>query len=161
MNRSPIARLLIVDDETALMTALCNTLTTEGYAATGFTSARAALAKLREEQFDLLLTERDLFEIDHCMAGAFLAQDWDFPDELAAAIAAHHDEPSSVGDLDSLIQVSWRLADTLGYAAFSPKRDWSWKELMELVPRSTAAWFGRSPEAAKAEIDQRLASVPQ
>jgi signal transduction histidine kinase/FixJ family two-component response regulator len=51
------ARLLIVDDEEALMTALCNTLTVEGYAATGFTSARAALAQLRERQFDLLLTD--------------------------------------------------------------------------------------------------------
>src|ERR1017187_4934802 len=43
--------------------------------------------------FDLLGTEQDLFEIDHCLAGAYLAQDWDFPDELAAAIATHHDEP--------------------------------------------------------------------
>ena len=32
--------------------------------------------------FDLLNTERDLFEIDHCAAGAYLAQDWGFPDEL-------------------------------------------------------------------------------
>jgi putative nucleotidyltransferase with HDIG domain len=112
--------------------------------------------------FDLLRTEQDLFEIDHCMAGAFLAQDWDFPDELAAAIAAHHDEPfSRVSDLDCLVQVSWRLADTLGYAAFSPKKDWGWEELMEFVPNSSSAWFGTSPEAAKAEIDERLASVPQ
>ena len=44
--------------------------------------------------FDLLGTERDLFEIDHCAAGAYLAQDWDFPDEIAAAIATHHDEPA-------------------------------------------------------------------
>jgi len=33
------ARLLIVDDEEALMTALCNTLRTEGYAVTGTTSS--------------------------------------------------------------------------------------------------------------------------
>jgi hypothetical protein len=112
--------------------------------------------------FDLLRTEQDLFEIDHCMAGSYLAQDWDFPDELAAAIAAHHDDPySRVSDLDSMVQVSWRLADTLGYAAFSPKREWSWEELMELIPNSGSAWFGGSPEAAKAEIDERLAGMPQ
>ena len=112
--------------------------------------------------FDLLRTEQDLFEIDHCMAGAFLAQDWDFPDELAAAIAAHHDEPLGlVNDLDSLVQVSWRLADTLGYAAFSPKKDWTWEQIMEFIPRSAAAWFGGSAKAAKEEIDQRLAGVPQ
>src|SRR5271169_2779180 len=61
--------------------------------------------------FDLLETERDLFEIDHCLAGAYLAQDWGFPDELAAAIATHHNEPvPGAISLDNLIKVSWRLA---------------------------------------------------
>jgi signal transduction histidine kinase/FixJ family two-component response regulator len=64
VNRSPVARLLIVDDEAALMTALCNTLEIEGYAATGFTSAREALAKLHERQFDLLLTDLMMPEMD-------------------------------------------------------------------------------------------------
>lgn len=112
--------------------------------------------------FDLLQTELDLFEIDHCTAGAYLAQDWDFPEELSTAIAAHHDEPySRVCSLDSLVQVSWRLADTLGYAAFSPKKAWSWEELLEFVPNGASAWFGESPEAARQEIDERLALVPQ
>jgi signal transduction histidine kinase/FixJ family two-component response regulator len=59
-----LARLLIVDDEEALMTALCNTLKVEGYAVTGFTSAKAALAQLRERQFDLLLTDLMMPEMD-------------------------------------------------------------------------------------------------
>jgi signal transduction histidine kinase len=46
------------------MTALCNTLEMEGYAATGFTSAREALAKLHERQFDLLLTDLMMPEMD-------------------------------------------------------------------------------------------------
>jgi signal transduction histidine kinase/CheY-like chemotaxis protein len=64
MTRSPVARLLIVDDESALMTALCNTLELEGYATTGFTSARQALEKLGERQFDLLLTDLMMPEMD-------------------------------------------------------------------------------------------------
>ncbi len=64
MTRSPVARLLIVDDEAALMTALCNTLELEGYATTGFTSARQALEKLGERQFDLLLTDLMMPEMD-------------------------------------------------------------------------------------------------
>jgi len=64
MSPTPLARLLIVDDEEALMTALCNTLEIEGYAVTGFTSAREALAKLRERQFDLLLTDLMMPEMD-------------------------------------------------------------------------------------------------
>lgn len=58
------ARLLIVDDEKALMDALCNTLKAEGYATTGFTSAREALAQLHQRQFDLLLTDLSMPEMD-------------------------------------------------------------------------------------------------
>ena len=58
------ARLLIVDDEEALMTALCKTLEAEGYAVTGFSSARQALEQLRQSQFDLLLTDLNMPEMD-------------------------------------------------------------------------------------------------
>jgi HD-like signal output (HDOD) protein len=110
--------------------------------------------------FDLLETERDLFDIDHCAAGAYLAQDWDFPDELAAALAVHHDEPvSGELSLDNLIKVSWRLSDTLGYAAFSPDKAWPYEDLIAFVPNAKSSWLGESPEAAKAEIDARLASA--
>jgi putative nucleotidyltransferase with HDIG domain len=110
--------------------------------------------------FDLLQTERDLFEIDHCAAGAYLAQDWNFPDELAAALAVHHDEPvRGESSLDNLIKVSWRLSDTLGYAAFSPDKEWAYEELIGFIPNAKSSWLGESPEAAKAEIDIRLASA--
>jgi len=95
MNRSPIARLLIVDDETALMTALCNTLTTEGYAATGFTSARAALAKLREEQFDLLLTDLMMPEMDGI---ALLRAAQEIDRDLAGIVMTGH------GTIDTAVQ---------------------------------------------------------
>jgi putative nucleotidyltransferase with HDIG domain len=111
--------------------------------------------------FDLLETERDLFEIDHCAAGAYLAQDWDFPDEIAAAIATHHDEPVAGGrDLYTLTQVSWRLADTLGFTAFSPDQLWPWEVLLAFIPNVRSSWLGESEDAAKAELTARLASVP-
>jgi putative nucleotidyltransferase with HDIG domain len=111
--------------------------------------------------FDLLQTERDLFEIDHCAAGAYLAQDWDFPDELAAAIAVHHDEPvPGEVSLDNLVKVSWRLSDALGFAAFSPDHPWTYEELIAFVPNAGTSWLGESAEAAKQELDARLAAAP-
>lgn len=56
-NPSPHARLLIVDDEVAQLRALCDTLEMEGYFTTGFTSARDALAVVGVQQFDLVLTD--------------------------------------------------------------------------------------------------------
>lgn len=110
--------------------------------------------------FDLLRTERDLFEIDHCAAGAYLAQDWDFPDELAAAIATHHDHPvPGEISLDNFIKVSWRLADALGYAAFSPDKLWTWEELIAFLPGAKSSWLGESPESAKTKLDALLATA--
>ena len=58
------ARLLIVDDESAQMRALCDTLVLEGYATHGFNSAQQALKELRPGQFDLLLTDLMMPEMD-------------------------------------------------------------------------------------------------
>jgi HD-like signal output (HDOD) protein len=111
--------------------------------------------------FNLLQTERDLFDIDHSLAGCYLAQDWNFPDELAAAIAVHHDEPvPGELSLDNLIKVSWRLSDTLGFAAFSPDKVWAYEELMAFLPHSGSSWLGESAETAQAELKTRLAAAP-
>jgi two-component system sensor histidine kinase/response regulator len=59
-----VARLLIVDDEVAQMRALCDTLGLEGYATRGFNSARLALAALHPGEFDLLLTDLMMPEMD-------------------------------------------------------------------------------------------------
>jgi signal transduction histidine kinase len=64
MSALPAARLLIVDDEAAQMRALCDTLEQEGYRTHGFTSGREALTALREQPFDLLLTDLMMPEID-------------------------------------------------------------------------------------------------
>jgi two-component system sensor histidine kinase/response regulator len=57
MPDTPSARILIVDDEAALMKALCATLRDRGYETTGVNSGQAALAALRDAKFELLLTD--------------------------------------------------------------------------------------------------------
>jgi signal transduction histidine kinase len=60
----PAARILIVDDEAPQMQALCHTLGDHGYVTTGFTSARQALDCLQKQEFDLLLTDLMMPEMD-------------------------------------------------------------------------------------------------
>lgn len=57
-------RILIVDDEAALMKALCETLSHEGYTTTGFASATEALALLREDEFEVILTDLKMPEMN-------------------------------------------------------------------------------------------------
>ncbi|MGH9816745.1 MAG: sensor histidine kinase [Candidatus Acidiferrales bacterium] len=64
MDATPQPRLLIVDDEATQMTALCDTLEDQGYVTTGFTSAKEALAALRGQRFDLVLTDLMMPEMD-------------------------------------------------------------------------------------------------
>jgi len=64
MNSSAQARLLVVDDEAPHLKALCDTLTSQGYTVTGFTSAREALAALHGRSFDLVLTDLMMPEMD-------------------------------------------------------------------------------------------------
>ena len=61
---TPSARLLIVDDEVPQMKALCDTLGDQGYATFGFSAAATALAALRREKFDLVLTDLMMPEMD-------------------------------------------------------------------------------------------------
>lgn len=64
MSSAAPDRLLIVDDETAQVRALCHTLELEGYATRGFDSPQRALAELRPGQFDLLLTDLMMPDMD-------------------------------------------------------------------------------------------------
>lgn len=61
---APAARLLIVDDEAAQLTALCDILGQEGYVTRGFSGGREAIAALREEPYDALLTDLMMPQID-------------------------------------------------------------------------------------------------
>jgi signal transduction histidine kinase len=63
MTPTVLGRLLIVDDESDLLAALCRILRAEGYTATGVTSASEAIATIREAAaapgvgFDVLITD--------------------------------------------------------------------------------------------------------
>jgi two-component system, sensor histidine kinase and response regulator len=82
-----IAKLLIVDDEVAQMTALCHTLQDEGYTTIGFSSSRAALTAMRDQEFDILLTDLMMPSIDG-IALLSAAQEID-PDLVCVVMTGH------------------------------------------------------------------------
>jgi signal transduction histidine kinase len=57
MVTAPLASLLIVDDESNHLTALCRTLSQQGYLTVGVASGEEALAEIGRQSFDLLLTD--------------------------------------------------------------------------------------------------------
>jgi HD-like signal output (HDOD) protein len=114
----------------------------------------------QEYGFDLIRTERDLFEIDHCGAGAVLAEEWNFPEAIVAAIARHHeDPPRHATALYSLVQVCWRLADVLGFATFPPERPWTYEELIEKIPAQRGSWLMDGANEVEGAIMSRLSNL--
>ena len=64
MQNAPLGRLLIVDDEIELMTALCERLEDHGYETMSFPSGQEALEALNRQAFDILLTDLMMPEMD-------------------------------------------------------------------------------------------------
>jgi len=58
------ARILVIEDDAAFREMLCEALTSQGHAPEGVGSAEAGLAKIRNEPFDLVLTDVMLPDMD-------------------------------------------------------------------------------------------------
>ena len=111
--------------------------------------------------FDLILTERDLFEIDHCAAGAYLAEEWNFPDAMIEAIATHHLPPKKGLSLSNVVRVAWRVADALRFAPFPPETGATFDELIAMIPFSRHSWLSEGVDRAQGEFAARLQGLPK
>ena len=72
-----------------------------------------ALRHAREHDLPLLGAERAVLDVDHCAAGAVLAEHWRLPVPVARAIAQHHapvPDPGGEPSLSELVHVADALA---------------------------------------------------
>ncbi len=83
------------------------------------------MAVARENNFDELECERQLFDIDHCAAGEWLGHQWNLPAEFVEAIAQHHAAEATDKSLLSIVTAANSIADTIGF------------NVLEMPPRST------------------------
>lgn len=92
----------------------------------------AVLRERKRLDGDLLHTERTLLGIDHILAGAALAEHWQFSGTMQQAIAFHHaPETPGAGFLATIVHVSNAVAHALDLAG----------DADELVPAvSSVAW---------------------
>jgi putative nucleotidyltransferase with HDIG domain len=115
------------------------------------------LAVSGEEHYDLMVIERELFDIDHCEAGGWLMQQLPFPPELAEVIVNHHQmlDRNAFG-MVHVVQCADYLADALGFGVLAEAAKPPIESVLELLPESARARLGDDYEQWKAETAARL-----
>jgi len=115
------------------------------------------LAVTGENAFDLIATERELFDVDHCQAGAWLIDRLPFPAEFTEVVAHHHDSAlSEPFRLVHLIRIADRMAEALGFAVVSSVNPPQFGDVLAELPQSAQQRFNPDPEDLAAEIDMRI-----
>jgi HD-like signal output (HDOD) protein len=109
---------------------------------------RLALAVLLPGEYAMLLDshsgtprsilepERELFGFDHCEAGRYLVADWKLPPSFAVIVSDHHPQGGRepVWGMPAMINLSCKIADTIGFAVFAGCETKAYEDLLEELP---------------------------
>jgi putative nucleotidyltransferase with HDIG domain len=90
----------------------------------------------RENDFDELECEWELFDIDHCAAGAWLARQWNLPEDFVDAISQHHGSEPIDASLLSIVTAAHHIANRIGFHVLDTPSDKSVAEILARLPLS-------------------------
>ena len=134
---------------------------------------RLALAVIRPREYAVLLgmqsgspasileCERELFGLDHCQAGRRLITDWKLPDDFEAIVSEHHSprKENTSWSMNELINISCRLADAAGYAAFPRCEVTPYEELLDELPARERSRFHADLESLIIEVRGKIEAL--
>jgi putative nucleotidyltransferase with HDIG domain len=84
---------------------------------------RDCLRMAHERHTSVESVERELFGVDHCVIGAWLAEHWGLPDSIAVAIRHHHAPQGALNEsLVALVHVAEVLTNALDLAGRAENR---------------------------------------
>ncbi len=115
------------------------------------------LAVSQESCYDLLATERELFDIDHCAAGEWIAARMPLPLDLCEAIAQHHD--AMLGPpfrAVHLVRIADRMADALGFSVLPVSVRPSFEDVLQEMPEHARAHMQWTAEELTKLVGSRL-----
>ncbi len=112
------------------------------------------------ESINLLDCERELFDVDHCQAGAWLAEAWKLPPQIRHIAAHHHDAVlPGCSDLLAVVTLGCQLATALDFGVMTGRASPSFKEIRARLPQAAQSRIGPSPAALKKKVEARLKAL--
>ena len=109
----------------------------------------------------VLQAERDLLGLDHCEVGQHLIRDWKLPSNFASIVSDHHSARQK-GDpwrMPDLINVSCRMADSVGFAVFQGCELTPYADLLEELPDRERKTFCADVDALAFEVSSKINGV--
>jgi len=117
----------------------------------------------QEHGFDLLATERDLFDVDHCQAGDWLIEKMQLPPELREVAARHHEDlDGKPFGLVQLVHVADLMSEALGFGVLNLAELPSFEGVLQQLPEPVRRRFtpaptgGNDPEQLRAEVASKM-----
>ena len=122
------------------------------------------LSVIADYGFDLLQCEKDLFDIDHCQAGAWLLDRWEFPAALRDVAAFHHQEPTeATPPVIKVVYIAWQIADMLGFSPLGTRSAATIEEITATLPETSRQGIFSKLDEVTELVSQKLTaceSVP-
>jgi HD-like signal output (HDOD) protein len=90
---------------------------------------------------EMLIMERELFEMDHCEVGGWLAESWNLPGEFRQIMAHHHEPCGGSNELGTafIVHMACELADMAGFPSWGPPKEWDTSKLEACLPNAGPA----------------------
>jgi putative nucleotidyltransferase with HDIG domain len=134
---------------------------------------RLALAAVRPTEYNYLLEsyagssrgmmerEREVFGMDHCEVGNRLVTEWNLPEDFRAIVVGHHTPCQSCKcwDISTLVNVSCRMADAAGFAAFRSCEQTPFDALLLEIPASERKVFHPDLESLRQEVTTKIKAI--
>ncbi|HWE87511.1 MAG TPA: HDOD domain-containing protein [Terracidiphilus sp.] len=108
----------------------------------------------------LLEIEDELFGFDHVEVGRRLLVDWSLPDQFREVIAHAQcaPQPGQPWSMGTLVHISCRMADAVGYPVFAGCEVTPFEQLLTLLPPRQKAFFHPDPADLANDLAQRIAA---
>ncbi len=113
----------------------------------------------KENDFDELECEWELFDVDHCAAGAWLARHWNLPDDFVEAISQHHRSDPIDASLVSIVTAAHQVANRIGFHVLDAPPEKSVAELIARLPLSDHQAMAEKLENFSDTIRTSLATI--
>jgi HD-like signal output (HDOD) protein len=107
---------------------------------------------------DVREVERELFEIDHCEAGRWIARAWRFSPEIEEVAFRHHLPPENGFALLELVKIGVLLADSLGWEIVPSGESLAPPEVLALLPPAVRNGIKVQPDEIRKLIEDKISS---